>query len=133
MRCLDFRFILIWIFSRSLATMLEGLFDRTGYFSQIPRAEAFESLTVNSDEYENSRRPSNPPLSQYYTIPLFILTVVISALFGAWLGNLHPVNLDVFCTEQVSQYCQFSARSVSLPSTTDRNPSTIDARRRHFL
>ena len=86
--------------------MFKYLHDKSIKFSPLPQAEDRKALISESESAEAldslpRAKPSRLPLAL-----LFILSLPIAALLGAWLGSQWFSDADDFCTNHVSQSCK---------------------------
>lgn len=103
--------------------MLERIFGKKVEFTPVSQSDDCESNSSDA-----VRQPSNSAEFRYYTLPLFVITALISAVFGAWIGSGHATDIDVFCTKKVSQYCESGFLRLLIGELADGVYSAFDAR-----
>jgi hypothetical protein len=86
--------------------MLERVF-KLAKFSDLAQPEDTKALIppAHDEEAAQPQSPSRHVLPGLYVSLLWVLSIAIALLAGAWQGSHRLGNIDQLCIKHVSQYC----------------------------
>jgi hypothetical protein len=74
-------------------------------FKQIPQSEDCETVSHETEKFDNPKHLSSPLVFQLFAAILLIATLIFGTVLGAWLGRNRFINANEFCIHKVSRDC----------------------------